>query len=109
LVANNPDLVKRFMAATIKSYKEAEANPDAAVDAIADIVGGTMAEEEGKAQSRAVLDVTLGLLYSGANTDRKLGLNVPGDWASMVNLMKEYNDLAANADPASFYTNDFIN
>jgi NitT/TauT family transport system substrate-binding protein len=109
LVANNPDLVKRFMAATIKSYKEAEANPDAAVDAIADIVGGTMAEEEGKAQSRAVLDVTLGLLYSGANTDRKLGLNDPGDWASMVNLMKEYNDLAANADPASFYTNDFIN
>src|SRR5215470_10262756 len=30
-VAKNPDLVKRFMAATIKAYKETAANPDAAI------------------------------------------------------------------------------
>ena len=65
------------MAATVKSYKEAEEDPDAAIAAMADIVGGTMAEDEGKAQARAVLDVTLGILYSPANTDKKLGLNVP--------------------------------
>ena len=108
LVENNPDLVQRFVDATLRSYSETEADPDAAVDAIADIVGGTMAEEEGKMQSRAVLDVTLGLLYSGANTDRILGLNVPSDWEGMVNLMKTYNDLDPDADPASFYTNQFI-
>jgi NitT/TauT family transport system substrate-binding protein len=108
LVETNPDLVGRFVAATIRSYKEAEADPDAAVDAIADIVGGTMAEDEGKAQSRSVLDVTLGLLYSDANTDMQLGLNVASDWTSMVDLMKKYNDLDAEADPASFYTNEFI-
>ncbi|MGC1488161.1 MAG: ABC transporter substrate-binding protein, partial [Albidovulum sp.] len=87
LIASNPDLVKRFVAATIKSYKAAEADPDAAVNAMGDIVGGTMNEDEGKAQSRAVLDVTLGLLYSAANTEKKLGLNVPSDWADMVALM----------------------
>mgnify|MGYP002630990651 CR=1 FL=1 len=108
MVLNNPDLVKRFVAATIKSYKAAEADPDAAVNAIGDIVGGTMNEDEGKAQSRAVLDVTLGLLYSGANTDRKLGYNVPADWEDMVTLMKKYNDLDPKSDPASFYTNKFI-
>ncbi|MCY4459111.1 MAG: ABC transporter substrate-binding protein [Albidovulum sp.] len=108
MVENNPDLVQRFVDATIRSYSETEADPDAAVNAIADIVGGTMAEDEGKMQSRAVLDVTLGLLYSGANTDRVLGLNVPTDWESMVNLMKTYNDLDPDADPASFYTNQFI-
>lgn len=108
MIEQNPDLVKRFVAATIKSYKAAEAEPDAAVAAIGDIVGGTMNEDEGKAQSRAVLDVTLGLLYSAANTDRKLGLNVESDWADMVELMKKYNDLDPAADPASFYTNAFI-
>lgn len=108
LVASNPDLVNRFVDATIEAYAATEADPDKAVAAIADIVGGTMAEDEGKAQSRAVLDVTLGLLYSGANTDKKLGLNVAPDWESMVNLMKEYNDLDPDADPASFYTNEFI-
>ena len=108
LVETNPDLVKRFVAATIRSYKAAEAEPDAAVAAMGDIVGGTMNEDEGKAQSRAVLDVTLGLLYSAANTEKKLGLNMPSDWADMVDLMKTYNDLDPAADPASFYTNTFI-
>lgn len=108
LVAENPDLVNRFVDATLAAYKQTEANPDSAVDAIADIVGGTMAEEQGKAQSRSVLDVTLGLLYSANNTDKQLGLNVASDWESMVNLMKEYNDLDADADPASFYTNQFV-
>lgn len=107
-VANNPDLVNRFVDATLAAYAATEADPDKAVAAIADIVGGTMAEDQGKAQSRAVLDVTLGLLYSGANSDKKLGLNVASDWESMVDLMKEYNDLDPNADPASFYTNEFI-
>lgn len=108
LVESNPDLVNRFVDATLKAYAETEANPDSAVDAIADIVGGTMAEDQGKAQSRAVLDVTLGLLYSGANTDKKLGLNVASDWVSMVDLMKTYNDLDPKADPAAFYTNQFV-
>lgn len=104
---NNPDLVKRFVQATIKSYKEAEANPDAAVNAMADIVGGTMAEDQGKAQARAVLDVTLGVLYSKANTDKKLGLNVASDWDDMLKLMKSYNDLQTDKPTAAFYTNEF--
>lgn len=105
---NNPDLVKRFVEATIKSYKEAEKNPDAAVNSMADIVGGTMAEDEGKAQARAVLDVTLSVLYSSANREKKLGLNVASDWADMIDLMKKYNDLDPKAEAASFYDNSFV-
>jgi NitT/TauT family transport system substrate-binding protein len=108
LVESNPDLVDRFVDATLNAYARAEADPDTAVAAIADIVGGTMAEEQGMMQSRSVLDVTLGLLYSGANTDRRLGLNVPSDWESMVSLMQEYNDLDPDADATSFYTNQFV-
>jgi NitT/TauT family transport system substrate-binding protein len=105
---NNPDLVKRFVEATLKSYKEAEANPDAAIAAMADIVGGTMAEDQGKAQARAVLDVTLGVLYSKANTDKKLGLHVASDWDDMLNLMKKYNDLQTDKPATAFFTNDYV-
>ncbi len=108
MVEENPDLVQRFVDATLKAYTAAEADPDAAVDSMADIVGGTMAEDEGKAQARAVLDVTLGVLYSSANADKTLGLHVDSDWQGMVDLMKEYNDLDPEADPASFYTNQFV-
>ena len=107
-VANKPDLVKRFMAATVKAYQEAEKDPDAAVNSMADIVGGTMAEDQGKAQARSVLDVTLSVLYSGANKDRVLGLNVPSDWENMLTLMKDFNDLETDQPASSFYTNDFL-
>lgn len=108
-IKNKPDLVKRFVQATMKSYAETLKNPDAAVASMADIVGGTMNEEQGKAQAKAVLDVTLGVLFSAANKDKKLGLNVPSDWDDMVALMKKYNDLDPKADAKSFYTNEFLN
>lgn len=108
MVKSNPDLVKRFMAATVKAYKEAEANPDAAVASMADIVGGSMAEDQGKAQARAVLDVTLSVLYSKANKEKKLGLNVASDWDDMLALMKKYNGLETDKPASAFYTNDFL-
>jgi NitT/TauT family transport system substrate-binding protein len=107
-VKNKPDLVKRFVAATMKAYKETEANPDAAIASMADIVGGSMAEDQGKAQARAVLDVTLSVLYSKANKDKKLGMNVPADWDDMLALMKKYNDLQTDKPASAFYTNDFV-
>lgn len=108
-VKNKADLVKRFMQATIKSYAETAKNPDAAIAAMADVVGGTMADDKGKAQARAVLDVTLSVLISPANKDKKIGLNVPSDWDDMIALMKQYNGLDPKADPKSFYTNEFVN
>jgi NitT/TauT family transport system substrate-binding protein len=107
-VKSNPDLVKRFMSATMKAYKETAANPDAAIASMADIVGGSMAEDQGKAQARAVLDVTVGVLYSKANKDKHLGMNVASDWDDMLALMKKYNDLQTDKPASAFYTNDFL-
>jgi NitT/TauT family transport system substrate-binding protein len=107
-VKSNPDLVKRFVGATMKAYKETEANPDAAVASMADIVGGSMAEDQGKAQARAVLDVTLAVLYSKANKDKHLGMNEASDWDDMLALMKKYNGLETDKPASAFYTNDFL-
>jgi NitT/TauT family transport system substrate-binding protein len=107
-VAKKPDLVKRFLAATVKAYKETEASPDDAVASMADIVGGSMAEDAGKQQARAVLDVTLGILYSKNNKDKRLGYNVAQDWEDMISLMKQFNDLQTDKPATAFYTNDFL-
>ena len=106
---DNPDLVERFVKATIAAYRETEKNPDAAITSMADIVGGSMAEDAGKNQARAVLDVTLGVLYSKANKNKTLGLHVSSDWDDMLNLMKKYNDLQTDQSASAFYTNQFIN
>jgi NitT/TauT family transport system substrate-binding protein len=107
-VEEKSDLVKRFVSATLKSYKAAEADPAAAIAAMGDIVGGTMNEDEGKAQALAVQAVTLGVLYSPANTAKVLGLAVPADWDAMVNLMKTYNGLETTEPATAFYTNAFV-
>lgn len=107
-VAKNPDLVRRFLAATVKSYKAAEADPQAAVNAMGDIVGGTMNEEAGKKQAAEVQKVTLDVLYSKANTGKVLGMNVPADWNDMIELMKKYNGLETKEPASFFYTNDFL-
>jgi len=107
-VKNKPDLVKRFVAATIKAYQTTEKNPQMAINSMADIVGGSMAEKQGKEQALSVLQVTLGVLYSKANTRKQIGLNVASDWNDMLALMKKYNDLDTTRTAASFYTNTFI-
>jgi len=67
-----------------------------------------MAEDAGKKQALAVQKVTLDVLYSKANKDKVLGLNVPSDWDDMLNLMKKYNGLETNDPATAFYTNDFL-
>jgi NitT/TauT family transport system substrate-binding protein len=107
-VAKDPDLVKRFVAATIESYKATEADPKAAVASMADIVGGTMNEDAGKQQALDVLEVTLHVLYSKANTGHVLGLHVASDWNDMLTLMKTYNGLKTDKPATAFYTNSFL-
>jgi len=52
--------------------------------------------------------VTLGVLYSPANKERRLGLNAPSDWEDMLNLMKTYNELKTDKPTTAFYTNSFL-
>ena len=104
-LAKNPDLVKRFVAATVESYNATEADPKAAVAAMGDIVGGTMNEDKGKVQALDVLNVTLGVLYSKANTNKTLGLHVASDGDAMLDLMKTYNGLKTDKPASAFYTN----
>jgi NitT/TauT family transport system substrate-binding protein len=67
-----------------------------------------MNEPEGKAQALAVLKVTLGVLYSPANREKKLGLHVASDWDDMLALMKSYNNLETTKPASAFYSNSFL-
>jgi NitT/TauT family transport system substrate-binding protein len=105
MVKDNPDLVKRFVKATLMAVKAAKDDPDAC---IASLIGWSGSMEDQKDQARQVLDVTLGILYSPNNKDKKLGLNVPDDWDSALKLLKEYSQLETDMKADQFYTNDFV-
>ena len=106
-VKDNPDLVKRFVHGTLRATKEAAANPDEAIASLINWNASTE-EEKTKIQARKVLDVTLSILYSSANKEKRLGLNVDSDWESALNLLKQFNDLKTDMKASDFYTNDFV-
>jgi NitT/TauT family transport system substrate-binding protein len=106
-VKSNPDLVKRFVHATLLAVKTAKEDPDAAVASLINW-NASMEEDKVKKQARQVLDVTLSILYSANNKDKRLGLNVDADWASALELLKKYNDLKTDKKASDFYTNDFV-
>lgn len=107
MVNSNPDLVKRFVGATLASVKAAQANPDAAVAAVLKTQGGAP-DEKAKVQNRKVLDVTLSILISPKNSEKRVGLNVPADWQSALDLLKNYQSLQTDKPASYFYTNEFV-
>jgi len=105
LVKNNPDLVRRFVKATLKATAAALKNPDACVDSLVNWAGEAAVERK---QARQVLDATLSILFSPNNTKKQIGLNVEKDWISAMKLFKKYKGLETNKKASAFFTNEFI-
>ncbi|WP_412065556.1 ABC transporter substrate-binding protein [Rhizobium sp. SYY.PMSO] len=99
----NQDLVKRFVAASIKSIEAAKADPDAAVAAAVKV------KPTGDAKLlKDQLDVSLTLLASPADPSARLGKMSPADWQQTLDLMKEYQDIKTDMPADAFFTNAFI-
>jgi NitT/TauT family transport system substrate-binding protein len=107
LIRENPDLVARFVRGTLTAVKAAAENPDSAIDSLINWRAST-ADETEKIQARKVLDVTLSILYSSNNKEKRLGWHPHEDWQSALDLLEKYTDLQTDMTADQFYTNDFV-
>jgi NitT/TauT family transport system substrate-binding protein len=107
-VKEKPDMVRRFVEATLESFKAAQADPDASVKAMADFFGPEQFDEKSIEQAKKVLAVTLSILYSQSNKDKILGWNSEEDFASALDLFKKYKELQTDMPPSAFFTNEFV-
>jgi len=105
MVAENPDLVGRFVRATLKATQAAKDDPEAAIQALINWSGSV---EDQKEQARQVLDVTLSVLQSPNADGAPLGSHVEQDWQSALDLLKQYKELQTDMAASDFYTNQFI-
>lgn len=99
----NPDLVRRFVAATVKSFEAAMAEPDAAIAAGLKVKPDLDAE-----LSLEQLKVGMGLMKSAASQDLPLGHFASKDWEDTLSLMKEYQELDTDIDASVLFTNDYL-
>ena len=106
-VKDKADEVRRFVQATLTATKAAAQDPDAAIKSLINWKASTEDEKE-RVQARKVLDVTLSILYSPNNKQKRLGLNVPEDWQSALDLLQKYTEFKSDMKADQFYTNEFV-
>jgi NitT/TauT family transport system substrate-binding protein len=101
-IKKNPDLVKRFVRATAKSWEEAKKNPGAAVDA------AMKAKPDLNRQStldQLMVDIDL---MDSKNSKGRVGWGAQADWDQTLAILKNYRELSTDKGWTAFHTNEFV-
>ncbi len=102
-IAGKPDLVRRFVAATQKSWAAAKADPDAAIAALMKAKQGLDSDSQ---KNQLVAD--LPNLASTATEGKPIGWGALSDWEATEALLKQYGNLETDKPASAFFTNDFL-
>jgi NitT/TauT family transport system substrate-binding protein len=100
---DQPDMVRRFLKASVRAWETALKDPKAAVEA-------GMRAKAGLDRDLMLRQLTVGFgLMESANT-KGLGVGVSSkaDWDQTLELMKTYRDLKTELPSTAFFTNDFL-
>ena len=89
--ATIPTWCKRFVKATLKAVKEAKANPDAVDRSRSSTGPASMADDKRRRRRARCWTSPSRSCYSPNNKEKRLGLNVPADWDSALDMLKKYN------------------
>jgi len=102
-IKDNPDLVKRFMAATVKSWEYAKQHPEEAADETL---------KAAPKSNRTFLLETFAWVVKLSQTEKSagkpLGWTSEQDWASTLDLLDRYVGLKNRQPETAYFTNEFI-
>ncbi|MBL8702624.1 MAG: ABC transporter substrate-binding protein [Alphaproteobacteria bacterium] len=102
-IKGKPDLVRRFVKATVRSFEAAIADPMASIKA------GQKAKSDLETElSLEQLKVGISLMPSKASKGKPIGYMAPEDWSGTLDLMKQYMGLETSQKATDFYTNEFV-
>lgn len=100
---SDPELVKAFLRASVKSWENAAKDKNAAVEA--------MAKSAEKAPPKEVmakqLDMTLTLLNTAATKGKRPGINAESDWKATIDVMVKYSGLKNVGAPSEYWDGSF--
>jgi NitT/TauT family transport system substrate-binding protein len=101
-IKKNPDLVKRFVRATVKSWEEAKKNPGAAVDAAMKAKPDLNRQST---QDQLMVDIEL---LDSKNSKGRIGWGAQADWDQTLAILKNYRELQTTQPWTAFHTNEFV-
>ncbi|MBU4258475.1 MAG: ABC transporter substrate-binding protein [Desulfobacteraceae bacterium] len=100
MIAENPDLVTRFLRATLRGWREAIEDPEAAVA----ITMKYAREKDSELQTR-MMDASVPLIHTGED---QIGWMRAGVWERTHQLLLEEELLTGPVDPDKAYTMEFL-
>lgn len=102
-LSKHGDMLRAFMAATVRGADEAQKDPKAAIDAIMKARPST---------DRAILELEFEHLHEYLHTKNSeghiFGWMAPADWEQTVTLLRKYFDLPESIKPNELYTDDLF-
>ena len=99
-IANNPDLVRRMVQATMRGIAYTLANPDEAFGISAKYVEGLLGGDQ--VTQRAIFDTSLEYWKT-----KQLGISNPVAWENMQKVLLDMGMLTTPLDLSKAYTNEF--
>jgi NitT/TauT family transport system substrate-binding protein len=105
MVNTNPDLVQRFVRASMKGWQDAVSDQPNAVNTVMKYVepGSTTADH----QTRMMSEVAKLLLAPGMTNDQ-IGIMDAGRFQTTADIAYKFHVIDTPADPAQSYTNQFV-
>jgi NitT/TauT family transport system substrate-binding protein len=106
LIAQEPDLVRGFVQASLRGLKDTLENPDEAYElSLTFIPEAQLGDPE---LQRQVLQESLPYWYSDKTTAEGLGFTDVDTWTKTEQFMRDAQLLSAPVDVAAAFTNEFI-
>ena len=102
-IDDNPDLVRRFVEASVRSWEYTVEHPDEAVDALMEAF-----PEANREIIENQLALSLELIHTVNTEGQPLGFMAPEDWQATIDLLADYGGLRTTVPVRDFYTNEFI-
>jgi NitT/TauT family transport system substrate-binding protein len=104
-IETKPEMVRRFVAASVKSWTEARKNPDAAVEATVAALPLLRGKES---VLKAELEDYLRYVNTPATADKPFGWQSPEDWKQAEGVLAQYMELKRQPSVDAYFTNEFL-
>jgi NitT/TauT family transport system substrate-binding protein len=109
LISSNPDVVRRFVRATLRAMAEVIADPDTAFTVALDYIPELKsADQPTRDLQRAVLQATLDYWQSDKTKTEGLGFCNEENWRETHTFLRESGLLTTDVDVMKAFTNQFI-
>ena len=105
MIESRPDTVRRFVAATVKSWQEARQNPDAAIEAT--VAAMPLLKGKEPILKKELIDY-LRYVDTPATTGKPFGWQAIEDWKRAEDVLAQHMELKRQPSVEAYFTNDFL-